>query len=474
MGRLFMDIIKDFRYKKNFSFGLYNRKLNEDIIAKLLITRALYCYVDDDFNILRYKSQSIDKIKVDFKSEVYQQSASFKTGNADYDDFEKHYITNIAGEKMFRNFFFSKDDDYIDSYNYFIFQPFILSLEKEIDHYYRIYPVVKIVDEIVIVEFNFYPPDGENSIGNFSDRLIRMPDLIKEIKLPYTYFLALGIEVNMEESEGFSFEDNDSAVFKMDNENIRNIFDVALLFIDLIFTYEGCSWFGRTVISLDEPELSREEIEYLKNGFHYDGGNKLYDSELIDFRESKDSKLYVFGHLTLTLGNILESYLPAVILDQEISIVNTKLIVHSKSGDEEKPIELLNRKNELQKLRGQIDMKYTSILSFHSAMKYAMEKIFNVNNAIKRIDDQLEINFRRKEYQKYERDFVFQTIIGIVSVLLSLSAIFEFIITPIYELRFNRSMDPLDTLLNYFILLIAGLLMIVGYLFILTKKKRKS
>lgn len=332
--------------------------------------------------------------------------------------------------------------------------------------------MVKIVDDVVIVEFNFYPPDGESSTYGFSDKMIRMPDLISEIKLPYTYFLALGIETNMDEAERFNFEDNDSAVFKMDDENVRNIFDVALLFINLIFTYEGYLWFGRTVVSLDKPELSREEIEYLKNGFHYNGGNKLYDSELIDFRESKDSKLYVFEHLTLTLGDILESYLPAVILDQEILIVNTKLIVHSKSGDEEKPIELLNRKKELQKLRGQIDMKDTSILSFHSAMNYAMDKIFNVNNAIQRIDDLIEINFRRKEYQKYERDYVFQTIIGIVSVLLSLSAIFEFIIMPIYELRFNRSMDALDTLLNYFILLLAGGLIIVGYLFILSKKKR--
>lgn len=470
-----MNVIKDFRFKKNISFGLYNGKLNEDIITKLLITRALYCYIDDDFNILRYKSESVEETKVEFKNEAYQQSATFKTENADYDDFEEHYITNITGEKLFRNFFFSKDDDYIDNYDYFIFQPFILSLEKEADYQYVIYPVVKIVNgEIVIVEFNFFPSDEENSVYDFSDKLIRMQDLISAVKLPYTYFVALGIETNIDEAEGFSFENNDSAVFNLNDENIRNIFDVALLFVDLMFTYERYSWFGRTVISLDRPDLSREEIEYVKNGFHYNEENQFYNSELTNFGESKNSKLYIFGHLTLSLGNILEAYLPAVILDQEISIVNTKLIVHSKSGDEEKPLELLDKKRELQKLRGQIATKYTSILSFHSAMNYAMNKIFNVNDVIQRIDDLIEINFRRKEYEKYERDYIFQTIIAIVSVLLSLSAIFEFIITPIYELRFNRSMNAQDTLLNYITLLLAGVLIIVGYLFILTKKKRKK
>lgn len=467
-----MKTIEDFRFKKSISFGLYNGKLNEEMTARLLVSRALYCCVDSDFNILRYKSDKIETSKVDFKNEDYQLNASFSTEGTDYDNFEKHYITNITAERMFRNFFFSKDDDYIDKCDYFIFQPFLLSLKKDSDYHYMIYPVVKIINlETVIVEFNFYPSGNSETIRDFVDKMIRMDDLISTIKLPHAYFSALGIEMNIDEAEVFSFEDNESTIFKFEDENLKNICDIAVLYLDLLFQHEGYSWFGRTVISLDRADLSRKEVEYIKNGFNSNFENKLYKNELINFSDSKESKLYIFGHLTLSMGNILEEYIPAVVLDQEISIVNTKLIVHSKIEDEQKPLELLEKKRELQKLRGQIATKYNSILSFHSAMNYAMDKIFNVNDAIQRIDDLIEISFRRKEYEKYERESIFQTVIGIVSVLLSLSAIFEFVVTPIYFLRFNKNMDAQDTLLNYSILLIGGVLVILVYFLIVKKKK---
>src|SRR5699024_2211314 len=152
--------IKDYRVRKSFSFGLYDAKLDPEIVTSLIATRALYCYIDDEFNMIRVKDGKLDKSKLDFHTENYTTMATLKFGESNIDDFETHYLGHISGEKLFRNFFFAKDDDFKDEYNYFIFQPIVLELEKNPEYYYRIYPVVKVVNkEIVIVDFNYFPHD---------------------------------------------------------------------------------------------------------------------------------------------------------------------------------------------------------------------------------------------------------------------------------------------------------------------------
>lgn len=468
--------IKDFRVRKSFAFGLYNAVLNSEIISSLIATRALYCYIDEEFNITRVKDGKIEESKIDFHAEDYTTEATFSFGELHIDDFETHYLTHISGEKLFRNFFFSKDVDYLDEYSYFIFQPIVLELEKNPKYDYLIYPVVKVVNnEIVIVDFNYYPHDETETVGEFADRLLRIGDKIKSLKLPYTYFVALGLEMNKENAEFFNFESNESVLFNSEDILVRDIRELAEVFLSMLLKYEKYSWFGRTLISLDNPNLTDEQIQFIRNGFEYSENNPLYDRKLINFSEHSSSKFYVFEHITLTLGDVLESYMPAAVLDEEIAILNTKIIVYSKVADDKSLDELLKSKKELHLLKQQISLKYSSILKVHTIMDYAINDLFKINDHIDRIDALIDNSFRQKEFTKAKRDSLFHFIIGFVSFVLSTSVIFDYIIKPIYEIRFAREISPTDTLLNYTILLGASFLTVLAvYLFIMRKKSGKK
>lgn len=468
--------IKDYRVRKSFSFSLYDGVIDPEIITSLIATRALYCYIDDDFNMTRVKDGKPEKSKVDFHTEDYTTNATLKIGGSDIDDFETHYLAHISGEKLFRNFFFSKDDDYKDEYIYFVFQPIVIELEKNSEYYYRIYPVVKVVNkETVIVDFNYYPHDEAESVEEFAFRLLRIGDKINKLKLPYTYFVALGLEMDKENGELFNFEANESAIFISEDISVRDVHELAEMFLSMLLKYEKYSWFGRTLISLDNPNLTDRQIQLIRNGFEYTQNNPLYDRQLINFSEHPSTKFYVFEHITLTLGDILESYMPAAVLDEELSILNTKMIVYSKVVDDESLDELLKSKKELHLLKQQISLKYSSILKAHTIMDYAINDLFKINDQIDRIDALADISFRQKEFTKTKRDNLFHFIIGIVSLILSMSVIFDFIIKPIYEIRFNQKMSSLDILLNYLMLMgVSAVILFAVYLLIMRKKKNRK
>lgn len=145
--------ISDYRIRKSFSFAIRNAELDTNIAADLLVTGALYCYIDEKFDVVRFKNNKLQETKIDFYAEDYKASATFKATGAGVDKFEDFYIVHISGEKAFRNFFFSRGDDYRDDYVYFIFQPLILALEKNPEYYYRLYPVVKIVNEEIVIVY---------------------------------------------------------------------------------------------------------------------------------------------------------------------------------------------------------------------------------------------------------------------------------------------------------------------------------
>lgn len=466
--------ISDYRIRKSFSFAIRNAELDTNIAADLLVTGALYCYIDEKFDVVRFKNNKLQETKIDFYAEDYKASATFKATGAGVDKFEDFYIVHISGEKAFRNFFFSRGDDYRDDYVYFIFQPLILALEKNPEYYYRLYPVVKIVnEEIVIVDFNYYPSGAPYSIDEFVSRVIRVGDKIKDLKLPAAYCAAMGIGIEEEKGELFSFEDNESVVFNVNDLHIKDIFELSELFLSLLFKYQKYTWFGRTLISVDNDKLSKEEIQLIKNGFQYEEVNELYNDNIINFSEHNTAQFYIFSHITITAGDILNSYIPSAILDEELAILNTKIVAYSKVEENESLEDLLASKKELHLLKQQMTYKYGNVLMAHTIMDYAINKLFKINDQIERIDALLDVSFQEKEYRKTEKEKIYEFLIGFVSVILSMSAIFEYIITPIYKIRYpNTSMSPADTLLNYLILIFLGTIILLVLLSFLKREKK--
>lgn len=467
------NFIRDYRVRKSFTFGLYDAEIDIALVENLISTRALYSYIDEEFNLTRIKDGNLETTKIEINVADYKIDATYSIDGLEIDDFEKKFIAHIVGEKLFRNYFFSKDEEYNDKYKYFIFQPFIINLEKNSEYNYIIYPVVKIYNkEIVIVDFNYYPSEKSETVEEFATKILRIGDEVRELKLPFSYFSAMKIKVDEKKGEVFNFESNEEIVFNSSEIDIKNIFELAELFLNLMFKHEKQSWFGRTVISLDKTDMTNEQIQHIKNGFKYVETNPLYDEKLINFSEHIESKFYAFGNIILTLGDVVDSYLPAAIIDEELSIINTKMIIYSNSMEDASLEELLESKKQMQLIKKQIIYKYLSILKVKTIMEYSINELFKINDQISLIDDLAEISFRQKDYIKEEKNKAFNFLIGLVSVILSMSVIFDYIIVPIYEIRFNHNITPIDTLINYGTLIVINIIILLLFYYFKLKKKK--
>lgn len=469
-------IIEDYRVRKSFTFGLHNEgEINTEKFQQLILTRALYCYVDENFNMYSLKDGKLKESKIDFHSNEYELEGTLKIDNDNFDDFENHYINHISGEKLFRNYFFSKDEDYHDEYIYFVFQPIVIELENKKEKNYSIFPVIKLINkESIIVDFSYYPSEESLSVEEFASNILRLEGQIKEVKLPYAYIDALNIEINKDNGERSTFDSNESVIITSENIKINNILELAEMFVSTIFNYEVATWFGRTLVSLDNTNLNSEQIELIKNGFKSPVQNPLYNTELIDFSEHPNTKFYVFGHFTITLGDILESYVPATVIDEEISILNTKMIVYSKVIDDQALDELLQSKKELHLLKQQITFKYSSILKLHKIMQYAVHDLFNINDKIDQIDALAQISFKQKEFIKTKKNNYFHFIISFVSIILSMSVVFDYIINPIYNHIYSSEMLPITQVYYYLgLIIISSIILYVLYKIITRVKKTK-
>ena len=453
---------------------MFDSELDTDMLANLMSTRALYCWVDKDFKVIRYKDGKAESIGVDFQADRYQTSAMFAVDKANMDELEEHYLIQITGEKMFRNYFFSTDEEYMDEYHYFIFQPIIVELEKNTNYSYQIYPVIKLVNkEVALVDFNYYPNGEIENIEDFASNMLRSTDKIKDVKVPHTYTLALGLEIKKEGAERLDFEANETIIFSHEELHVDYLLELAELFLSFLFKYDKHSFCARSMVSLDNLELTDKEIQLVVNGFKYSDDNSPYNFELLNLSECSSSRLFIFGNMTLTLGNIMEAHMPAAIFDEELSILNTKIYAYSKMKKESSIKELLEAKRELHLLKLQIKYKYSGYHIVRKVMDYAVDNLFGINEKINLINSVVEISMQQNTFDESKRSNWFHIVIAIVSTILSSSVAFNYVFVPIYEIRFDQKMSPICALANFGIALaIFGAIMLLLLYFMILRKRR--
>lgn len=461
--------ISDYRVRKSVAFTLYDAILREESFITLLATRALYCIIEeknDSLDILRYVNDEIKRDTISVNYRLKQQSATmFHKDLPKFERFEKHYLESIIGEKLFQKLFFVDDWDFQNQTKYLIFEPILIGLQKN-SRIYRLYPVIKVINnETVITEFYYYPIEEILSLSEFIQQKLELFDEIESFRIPAEYFIAQDWPFQHLLAERFDFEGFSTTVYEYDfgEQSVQNLLSVATLFLGMLFEFEEYTYYGRTTIALDINHLTDDEINSIQTGIIRSNFDSIYKQEFQNFSEDTATGLFILPSLTLTTGDILETYIPALVIDEEIAILNQSLLTLSKLHDSDIEV-LLQVKKKLQLLKQKILYKYSRLLVVHTVMKYMNQEIFHLEEQINSIDNLIETAIREKEFQKANKANFFATVLGIVSVLLSSTAIFEYITIPIFKVRYGRDMINLEIILNFVITLsIVGILMLILY-----------
>lgn len=462
--------ISEFIISKNFMFTFHDGELNDLSVIELLRTGTIAGYVDSDFTFIKFENNELIKQKINYNIDDHVISGTIDLDNLSINDFDYHNLIEILGEKVFSKTFFSHDADYEDENLYFIFTPFRISKNKK---KIMLYPIVEIINkEFVSVTLTSYSDDKEYTIDELSDEIFRINDKIDIIEYPKPYFLAWGIFEELKDTK-------DNEIFFESSQNrCDSIFEVAEMLVYQIMNTDKYSWSSRTLVSTDLIDITANEISLLQKGFHNNNSNPLYEIEVVDFSESDKFKYFIYSQMSITIGDIKEAYMPAKILTKEISMITTKLVGLSKIDKQSSIAVLLDAKVEIEELKQRVYYKYNSLLSVHKIMNHTLVNLLGIDQQIEKIDSLIEVYYRKQEYKTNRNNNILQIILGLVSLLLSLGAIFDYIVKPIYEIKYKIPMPPEDILLNFTLILFATIsvvfLLIVSYKLFSNKKNKKK
>lgn len=454
------NIITDYRAKTCIAFACSNGKINDDNLKKLLVSRALYCVVTKDLKILRFKKDKLEEFKLQYDSNGDQLGATFRLNDALLDDlypFEMHYLTEIVGEYAMRDFFFVQGKELTDQYDYFVFSPITLSTSSKKKCDLLVYPTIKVEDdEIVLVEFHWFPDDKKILAEDFVDMILRASTPLSDIKFPIEYISALSLSYDKNTFEKLFFEGGNTFLASLTDISFRNVLDLASIFLSMLVKYEDYTWFSQNAITLDNSDVSESAIRLLLNGLETNTTNSRYLTRLNDFSQWKQWHIYVSGGTLLSLGDIYELSLPTSIISDQLCILNAKLQGYMTAVDEESTIkELLEVKRRLLKLRYSVQNKYNRVLMFHDIMNFAATTLFNIDHSINDVAELIDTFLEEANVMESKHNTLLQNVLASLSLLLSTSAVFEFILTPLYKLMSKgEEMPPLAQILFYMCMLL--------------------
>lgn len=455
--------IEDFRVKKSISFYLHEGKLKTNIVSSLLYSRALYCVVNDE-EIIRIVDDKLKTDKLNIEINSYEQYATIKGHENIMDDFEGHFVQHIAAEKLWRSLAFSQVPTEEDKFQYFIFLPVKAILHRNDNIQYLLYPVLKRNKRQVIVEFQYFPNEDSLSISEFEKFIIQTGDIFKKLTLPVSYYKALGFKIEDSKIILDSHDSLETEYYDSDELAAGNLFELSENLVSLMYDFEKYTYFGRTLISIDNKNLPKQVINNLKNGTRRSWQNPVLNKDLKNFSESENYELYVFEQMTITLGDIFESYIPASVIDEEMILFNTYLYALSFEPKIQNMEELLGIKEELLRIKIRISNKYSNLAFVYHLMDYAIRELFHLESRIQLLDETITFKLQQNEHKKNNNRYTFGIIISLFSIF-SLAAIIQTnLVSPLLTMDSKYYLSKKDNISNYILIVLSiGVLYLIIY-----------
>lgn len=232
---------------------------------------------------------------------------------------EQHYLFEIAGMLIHKNIMF--DNKTAENLFYVVLEPMLVQYEFI---QLLMYPLVKIRDDLLMVEFRIFPGNNLITDDAFIDNYSTiMHQKIQNIKIDQKLYKYLYPEKDVEETEVIEHDGYKQILCKAPLEDFLYQKDIALCLFSVFQGGEEISWIERTTYSLNNEDNT--SAKFLPIMFsHRTKVNFSEKIELKDYRELDDYSHFVNTGVSMTIGEIKDTYMFADCLDEELLFMITQ------------------------------------------------------------------------------------------------------------------------------------------------------
>ncbi|AWX94685.1 hypothetical protein [Streptococcus suis] len=415
---------------------LENGQFQDDVLetdfAKDIIDFVL------DFNEEKYRDDNMRrKINGIFP---YNANILSKEGSLDEDHLATvRELAIFEDQKM--KLFYNHSKERYDQIKFICLKPFNITVERLPKLEIPVSPLLKIINnQYIQLSINF--PDVYQEVNNqrkyitnnfksnmdFYENTIHLDDKVSKLSGSSNLIPFLGVS--------FFYG--------------KELQEVLLTIVDRYFKYDTQSYNMRCLYGLRKGNLSKKLIDKFIN---FDRDSYFIKSRTIpNFSnpEIKDSLWYFSPSTTLIaisdLSELERSFIYSRVIEEfagRMYILNYSTLNNINTNNIEI---LIERKKELVKLSEQRLLYKNSANVLKDILDYLFLKIYNIDNLIDLTSEKIDLELTISESKKNDINSQLQNTLGVLSLLLSTSPIYEFIVKPTIILL----LDSINTLLVHF------------------------
>lgn len=424
--------VQDYRITWRYCCVYNQKNIIEDNIKHYLMKNISIMIFDSELNYY-----SIEEGKLCTKKFSLECEWGTISGHIDFEpeyelnEMEQHYLFEIAGMLIHKNVMF--DNKNAENLFYVVLEPMLVQYQFI---QLLMYPLIKLCDGLIMVEFRVFPGNNLMTDDTFIDNYSTiMHQKIKNIKIDQNLYKYLYPKRDIEETEIVEHDGYKQILCKVPSEEFLYQKDIALCLLSLFQGGEEIDWIERTTYSLNYEDNTSAKFQPIM--FSY--GTKVNFTEKIelkDYRELDDYSHYVNAGMSMTIGEIKDTYMFADCLDEELLFMITQSkkfkseFYQNKELDEQN---LLNLYRKILVFKESYLSKYNHLLQVKSIVKDFWVEL-EIDELLNIVQDLLNLQIQEEEFRKNEYQNYLQWGIAIVTIILSSSPIYEYIVSPIYDI----------------------------------------
>lgn len=448
--------ITDFRVTFRYSSYFHDIDYVNKKIFELMRAGIIKLSIDSNMNVYKLVNNELKITSLNLKTQYNSLSGSIdgldERQLSVFSKFDMHYIIEIAGQICIRN-------NIVEESNYqamyLMLSPLCVSKREHL-----IYPIIKIYDNTITIEYRMFP--GKNNINlNSFLKLIRKVHCEKnQIMMEETLKNVLKLSSEKKIYDRL-YDDMHLKVCKLNDE--YSLLDLALDMIFYITSDVGC-WIGRQTYAINGQGINENYVKSLL--LNYTGKLEINSNiKIQNLREYEDYKYYSLPTGTTVVGNIKDCYPFCDTVDDEILHINVKYkYLEQKLNKQQSLDELYLIKKELLKLKIDYLYKYNTLYLSKKVIEMFWEEL-QFDKLIQTANELIELYMSKKQINDTKKQDALNTRLSIIAVLLSSSPIYEYIVKPILskftKIPFYSKITIIDTFLYSITVVIIMILILI-------------
>lgn len=431
--------VLDYRITWRYCCAYSQKDIIKKNIEYFLSKNIAIMVFDSELNYYTMKNGKLSSKKNSLKYDYGTTSEYIDfEANCELNEEARHYLFEIADMIIHKNIMFNNMS--AENLFYVVLEPMVVQYECIT---LLMYPLIKIRDGLLMVEFRIYPGKTQMTDLEFLDNYSTiMYQKIQNIKIGQNLYVYLHPESSSKDKEVFEYNGYKWVLQEVPAEEFSYQKDIALCLLSVFKESREISWLSRTTYSVNYED--NKSGKYVPLMFSY--GAKVSSNEKIsfkDYRENDDYSHFVNAEISMTVGAIMDSYMFADCLDEEIlfmAMQSNKFQSQVYGMGELNEQNLLNLYSEILIFKETYLTKYNHLSQVNHIVKDVW-KLLEIEELLEVIQNLLSLQLQKLEFKKNKYQNYLQWGISVIIIVLSSSTIYEYIVSPLYAILTQASVN---------------------------------